>query len=56
MLHNISVPYGLSVNIFLFYNIIYDHKTSLKSLGYICSNSQKNMSQNDLFFFYAKNH
>ncbi len=36
-----------------------DHKTSLKSLGYICSNSQKYivcMGQNDRFFFYAKNH
>ncbi len=35
-----------------------DHKTSLKSLGYICRNSQKIhcMGQNYTFFFYAKNH
>ncbi len=34
-----------------------DHKTSLTSLGYICSNSQKyTVGQNYRFFFYAKNH
>ncbi len=35
-----------------------DHKTSLKSLGYICSNSQKYMVWVKIidFFFYAKNH
>ncbi len=35
-----------------------DHKTSLKSLGYICSNSQKKhcMGQHYTFFFYANNH
>ncbi len=33
-----------------------DHKTGLKSLGYICSNSQKYIGQNYRFLFYAKNH
>ncbi len=31
--------------------VILDHKTSLKSLGHICGNSQKYIE----FFFYAKN-
>ncbi len=35
-----------------------DHKTSLKSPGYICSNSQKYIVLVKIidFFFYAKNH
>ncbi len=34
-----------------------DHKTSLKSLGYICSNSQKYIVWVKIIdFFYAKNH
>ncbi len=35
-----------------------DHKTSLKSLGYICSNSQKYTVWVKIidFFFYAKNY
>ncbi len=35
-----------------------DHKTSLKSLGYICSNSQKYTTWVNIidFFFDAKNH
>ncbi len=35
-----------------------EHKTSLKSLGYICSNSQKYIVWVKIidFFFYAKNH
>ncbi len=35
-----------------------DHKPSLKSLGYICSNSQKYIVWVKIivFFFYAKNH
>ncbi len=39
-------------------HVTLDHKTSLKSLGYICSNSQKYIEwvQNYRFFFYAKNH
>ncbi len=34
-----------------------EHKSSLKSLGYICSNSQKyTVSVKIIDFFYAKNH
>ncbi len=35
-----------------------DHKTSLKSLGYICSNSQKYIAWVNIhrYFFYTKNH
>ncbi len=37
--------------------VILDHKTSLKSLGYICSNSQKYIVWVKIvFFFYAKNY
>ncbi len=39
-------------------HVTLEHKNSLKSLGYICSNSQKYIvfAQNYTFLFYAKNH
>ncbi len=56
------LPHFIKVAIYsyvqLSISVTLEHKSSLKSLGYICSNSQKIhcMGQNDQFFFYAKDH
>ncbi len=40
-----------------FSNVTLEHKTRIKSLGYICSNSQKYMVRvKMIYLFYAKNH
>ncbi len=44
-----------SHNVYIIY-VTLDHKTSLKSLGCICSNSQQYIVWVKCIFFYAKNH
>jgi len=58
---NNDIKSSISSHMLIYANtyVTLDHKTCLRSLGYICSNSQTyslNIVQNYPFFFYAKNH